>query len=258
MLRRGSDQRRNSRKSREARRGKNESFDRDSASGGGRGATRKRVDSLESSGGASDAFVLYVEGARDREILACWARRIDHDLARAIERRAVILGGRRPARAISDFRKRKKDGVSAGLKGLVVLDRDDHPDSSDPIDRDLSSPVEEGLEVFIWRRRHIESYLIVPAALRRMLGLDPDDRRIEKFVEHHEHGPESIHAKRILGPGGSLSEVLGAELRAGEIARAMRREEFHDDILDLFDRMGRVLGLSPTGPEVIVRARPQR
>jgi hypothetical protein len=179
------------------------------------------------------------------------------------------------------------------MRGLVVLDRDDHGDADAPaplraaagsVLRDPDAlagtatrclPVsdsprrpsaaafgngvpiehEEGLEVFVWSRRHIESYLLVPSALRRLLGLDAGDRRIERFVDDAEHGPDALHAKRILGAGGSLSEVLGAELRAGEIARAMRSDEFHPDIFDLFARIGRAVGLSQAGPEVVVRVR---
>ena len=72
----------------------------------------------------ADSFVLYVEGARDREILGVWARRVDTALMRCIEKNTVILGGRRPARAIADFQKR--GGRAAGYSGLVVLDRDDY------------------------------------------------------------------------------------------------------------------------------------
>lgn len=275
MLRRGSNQRKTTRKPREARRDESASDSGYSASptsssasfsasrdAGGK-APASRTSSRKNgkngsaprrsaSNGSSSAFVLYVEGARDREILACWARRIDHDLARAVERHAVILGGRRPARALSDFRKR--GGAKAGLTGLVVLDRDDHSAQTHEVDQHAMSD-ESGLEVFVWGRRHIESYLLVPAALRRLVGLDSDDRRIERFVEAEEHGPEVLHAKRILGTGGSLAEVIGMELRAGEIARAMRRDEFHPDIFDLFDRIGGAVGLSRRAPEVVVRVR---
>jgi hypothetical protein len=190
--------------------------------------------------------VLYVEGARDRQILEYWARRVDPQLARLIEGQAVILGGRRPARALSDFRKR--GGTAAGLTGLVVLDRDDHDDIGVVVD-------EDALEVFVWSQRHIESYLLVPAVLRRLVGLDPADRRIERFVENEENDSASLHAKRILGAGGSLSEVLGAQLRAEQIARAMRREDLHQDILDLFARISQAAGLCPSRPEVVVRSR---
>jgi hypothetical protein len=192
-------------------------------------------------------FVLYVEGARDRELLASWARRFDVELVRCIEQHTVILGGRQPARAVADFRKR--GGAEAGLSGLIVLDRDHH-DVLPP------EPEERGLDLFVWTLRHIESYLLVPAAIRRMLGLDTKDRRIERFVE--DHRGDGVHAKRILGAGGSLSRALGTELRAGEIARAMRSEDLHGDIHDLFREIGSRAGLTPSAaspmPEVVIRS----
>ena len=237
--------------------------------------------------GLSGQFILYVEGARDREILGCWARRLDVGLARYIEKNTVILGGRRPARAISDFRKR--GGVDAGFSGLIVLDRDDHPHAASgsvtPAENgDASSlstgsarvedgTAEAGLELFVWGLRHIESYLLVPAAIRRMLGLGADDRRVERSIDEsaviyngglrtsgtptaqHTAQHTTLHAKRILGSGGALSEALGTELRAGEIARAMRLDELHGDVHRLFDRIGRLSGLSVKGPEVVIRSR---
>lgn len=246
---------------------------------------------------ASSRFVLYVEGPRDRDILESWARRIEPSVARCIERNTVILGGRQPARAVRDFRKR--GGEEAGWTGLVVLDRDDHPEqeliaASEPNASDIlvnpegddanrsqaealnrttalnqaaalnqaTAPnvaSEEGLgglELFVWGRRHIESYLLVPAAIRRVLKISADDPRVDQALNDAAGAASdqnSLHAKRILGPGGSLSEAVGAPLRAGEIARAMRREDFHDDVLALFGRIGTLSGATPKGPEVIIR-----
>lgn len=201
--------------------------------------------------------MLYVEGARDREILECWARRSEPGLARCIEHNTVILGGRRPARALEDFRKR--GGAEAGLRGLIVLDRDDHADDHESSG---TTPREVGLETFVWSLRHIESYLLVPAALRRVLRIPVDDLRVELAIADHVSkqaavngsGSGAIHAKRILGAGGSLSEALGMELRAGEIARAMRADDLHEDVLALFRRIGTLSGLVASGPEVVVRS----
>ncbi len=227
------------------------------------------------------AFVLYVEGARDREILECWARRIDPALPRCIVRNTVILGGRRPARAILDFEKR--GGAAAGFSGLIVLDRDDRPHSASPFDGSPESgsagsivdeephraALDAGLEVFVWSLRHIESYLLVPDAIRRTLGFARDDGRIERLLQAESSGSvegsvsgtrgagrvgDSLHAKRMLGPGGALSRALGTELRAGDIARAMKVDEFHDDVHRLFGRIGTLAGLARGGPEVVIRS----
>lgn len=190
--------------------------------------------------------MLYVEGPRDRELLGCWARRVDGELARCIEQHTVILGGRQPARAVADFRKR--GGAGVGLSGLIVLDRDHH-------DALPEVPDETGLDLFVWSLRHIESYVLVPEAIRRMLRLDPEDQRIERFVA--DHAREGAHAKQLLGARGLLGDLLGAELRAGQIARSMRPEELHRDIRDLFREIGSRAGLGARAPEVVIRARPQ-
>ncbi|MAG29531.1 MAG: hypothetical protein CL908_01400 [Deltaproteobacteria bacterium] len=234
--------------------------------------------------GDTDRFILYVEGARDREILKGWARRVDPELARCLERNAVILGGRQPARAVADFRKR--GGAEAGLKGLIVLDRDHHEEdqtlgpileareegSAAELSRDSESIEggssrlaggEPGLEVFVWGLRHIESYLLVPSAIRRILRLDRKDQHVERLISEvisgsfslraSQRAPDRLHAKRILGAGGSLSEALGTELHAGEIARSMRIDELHADIEALFDRIAELAGFTSRRPEVVVR-----
>jgi hypothetical protein len=108
-----------------------------------------------------------------------------------------------------------------------------------------------------------------------MLRLGADDRTVERFIETNEpneaaggvtngirkpakagteiRAHRSLHAKRILGAGGLLSEALGAELRAGDIARAMRVEDLHGDVHDLFDRIGTLSGVAVRGPEVVIR-----
>ncbi len=271
------------------------SKERSRSSSGASGMRRPSSASRRSKAGpppeTPSRFVLYVEGPRDRDILESWARRIEPSVARCIERNTVILGGRQPARAVRDFRKR--GGEEAGWTGLVVLDRDDHPEQGviagngpnapnilmNPEGEDLnrsqaaslnrSAALNQaaapnvasegglgGLELFVWGRRHIESYLLVPAAICRVLKIAADDPRVDQALNDAAGAAfdqNSLHAKRILGPGGSLSEALGAPLRAGEIARAMRREDFHDDVLALFDRIETLSGATPKGPEVIIR-----
>jgi hypothetical protein len=168
---------------------------------------------------------------------------------RTLERSTVILGGRQPARAVDDFRRR--GGALAGFAGLVVLDRDDHHDSLAP------RMLEPGLELFIWSLRHIESSLLVPAAIRRIAPHAPDDRTLLAWIDRHEDADPRAdlaprrrvgpHAKRMLGVGGALGESLGVELRAGQIAKAMRRDELHADVHDLFARIAALRGVT-AGP----------
>jgi hypothetical protein len=186
------------------------------------------------SGPAAAALTLYVEGPRDRSILRAWAHRLIPQRASRVLGGAVILGGRQPVRALEHF-ERHCAGVP-GARALCVLDRDDG--ASAPPD-----PNGFELEFFTWSRRHIESYLIVPAAIRRALGLPEHDRRIERAIERllpgagDEDAWRDLDAKRLLGPQGALTRALGLALPLSRIARATREHELHEDVLALFARV---------------------
>jgi hypothetical protein len=178
-------------------------------------------------------FVLYVEGPSDCEILRSWARLVSPALSETVARSAVILGGRRPARAVEHF-----EGVSAeraGLRGLCVLDRDGHG----PED---GGDAPEGLEFFTWPRRHIESYLLVPTAMRRCMRMPPGDPRVsEMLLDLPRDGSEGtlrdLDAKRLLAAKSTLARELGVPLSAARIARCMSRADLHPDVLELLDRV---------------------
>lgn len=188
-------------------------------------------------GGEPQGFTLYVEGPRDRSILRAWAYRLMPIEARPLFRGCVIMGGRRPERALEHYRS------SETTRGLCVLDCDDE---NVPV-----PPAEDGLEFFTWTRRHIESYVLVPAAIERVLGLRPDDRRIERLLAAHLPEPRDavswrqLDAKQLLGRQGELSQVLGKSIPLARIARATREEELHTDVIDLFARLRDGLGPAP-------------
>jgi hypothetical protein len=195
-------------------------------------------------------FTVYVEGARDGEILRIWARRLSPPLSRALRRVMVILGGRRPERARSHLDALRDD--RPGARGLCILDRDTGAVEVDERD---------GLQAFSWSRRHIESYLLVPAAIRRAAGFDRNQLALLDVLlrEHMPEGADgslaSLDAKRLLGPKGPIAQELGRPLRAGRIARAMKEEELHPEVLQLLGRIGKELGFSLGGPHVTVRTR---
>lgn len=194
------------------------------------------------------SFVLYVEGPRDRDILSRWARTVSGRLGRAVEESSVILGGRRPARAVEHFREHR--GREAGARALCVLDRDGGA---------TLVPGEPGLEFYTWRRRHIESYLLVPDAIRRTLGMARHDLRVERLLreqlpaEDDEDAWGEVDAKRLLHPQGPLARALGRRLPPGRIARTMQRGELHPDVVDFLERLRRALGLHSREPRVVAR-----
>ncbi len=192
---------------------------------------------------AKGGFVLYVEGPRDRDILRAWAQRISPALARGIAACAVILGGRQPARAASHFRELRARDEAA--RGLCVLDRD-----GDTLGPEVGGG-EPGLAFFTWRRRHIESYLLVPDAIRRSSRTPAHDFRVARSLREllpeadDEAALVEVDAKRLLARHAPLDRLIGP-LSPGRIARAMRPEELHADVRDLFERVREGLGL-PAG-----------
>jgi hypothetical protein len=191
---------------------------------------------------SSACFALYVEGPSDLDILQVWARRLSPALARVVQHCGVILGGRQPARALEHFRELQ---LGPGeMRGVCVLDRDEQT----PVQGVLSSS-DARLEFFTWPRRHIESYLLVPAAIRRCLGLHPDDPRVARLLQRHipdegnEAGLAEIDAKRLLASRGPIARELGLTLSPAGIARCMRDEELHSDVISLFQRVREGVGL---------------
>jgi len=178
-------------------------------------------------------FILYVEGPGDRSILRAWSYRLLPDLTRPAFRSAVILGGRRPARAIEHYRREREAG---NVRALCVLDRDDESAARRPED-------EPGIEFFTWSRRHIESYLLVPDAILRAVDGSAADGRLQRMLRDHlpaaadESALRDIDAKRLLGARGALHRALGRPLPLARIARATREPELHPDVHALFARI---------------------
>jgi hypothetical protein len=153
--------------------------------------------------------------------------------ARPLFRASVILGGRQPERALEHFRENWAD--APGARALCVLDRDGGDD-------DVPDTNGYDLDFFTWRRRHIESYLLVPAAIRRALALSDGDHRVDRALEQHlppQHTPEweRLDAKRLLGTNGPLSRAFGGPLPLTKIAQATRESELDTDVHDLFARL---------------------
>ena len=190
--------------------------------------------------GRNGGCVLYLEGAADRAILDGWCKRLLPAQAVLLTRSVVILGGRQPARAVEHFRSR--GGAEAGLRGLCVLDRDD----GRSVEPDVEQP---GLEFFTWGRRHIESYLLVPAAIRRGMGLDDSDARVDRLLRDHiplmgdDPSWQELDAKRLLGRRGPLARSLGSPVPLARVARATRESELHADVHACFSHLRRALGV---------------
>jgi hypothetical protein len=186
-----------------------------------------------------------VEGPRDRDLLRTWARCVSPALAAGIGACSVILGGRQPARAVAHFRELRTRGEAE--RGLCVLDRDGGSGALRLADE------EPGLAFFTWPRRHIESYLLVPDAIRRSARAPAELRVLRALREllpaaDDEAALADLDAKRLLARHGPLDRLLGP-LPPSRIARAMRAGELHPDVQDLLERVREGLGL----PEGVLR-----
>src|SRR5690606_5273136 len=122
----------------------------------------------------------------------------------------------------------------ADARALCVLDRDTE---GAPRPRAVEEP---GLEYFTWGRRHIESYLLVPGAIRRSLRLPDDDARVERFFREALPAGETalgaIDAKPLFAVQGELQRLLGRPVRPVHVARAMFAGEIHADVRALLAR----------------------
>lgn len=199
----------------------------------------------------NEPYFVYVEGPRDGDILRSWARRMSGELARRLNQRLVILGGRRPARAIEHLSGLREDG--RGARGLCVLDRDV---SAGPIDREATH---EGLEIHVWERRHIEAYLLEPDVIRRALRITDRGltRRLADLLDvegalQAGNAPR-FDAKKLLHRNGPISRMVGRQVDAGRIARAMREEEIAPEVRGVLARIGQGLGI-PARETVVRRA----
>jgi len=192
--------------------------------------------------GPGPSLVFYVEGPRDRSILRAWAYRLMPRRARVLFQSSVILGGRRPERALEHFAGRF--GHVSGVRAICVLDRDGG-------DEALPDTNGYDLRFFTWTRRHIESYLLVPQAIRRALDLPEGDRRVERLLLEllpkagDEPAWRSLDAKRLLTQRGPIPRALGQALPLARIARSTREAELHPDVHALFGEVEGLMGPDP-------------
>ena len=128
-------------------------------------------------------------------------------------------------------------------RALCVLDRDDETGPT-PSFRE-----EADLGFFTWTRRHIESYLLVPAAIRRAVSFFEDRARLDRILRKHlppsddEEVYRELDAKRLLGTNGILPRALGRPISLARIAKVTRETELHDDVHSLFSRLRAELGI---------------
>jgi len=206
--------------------------------------------------------ILYVEGHTDLEILRAWANVLNHpvsDLLKRVFWRPTVWELRHGADGIKaqdhyDALRLVRDD----LPGLVLIDGDAHPDIQS------TEITGHGLQRLRWKRYEIESYLLHPEALKRFVeeqvGIEAAEPHIEDLKRHFEENYPPAFLKDpfadtpylkntkartdLLPPALDAAGIPGFPYtRFYEIARAMKPEEIHPEVIEKLDRIMEAFGL---------------
>ena len=206
--------------------------------------------------------ILYVEGHTDLEILRAWANVLDHPAADLLKRvfwKPTVWEPRLGADGIKaqdhyDALRLVRDD----LPGLVLIDGDAHPDIQS------TEITGHGLQRLRWKRYEIESYLLHPEALERFVelqaGIEAAQPHIEDLKRHFEENYPPAFLKDpfadtpylkntkartdLLPPALDAAGILSFPYtRFYEIARAMKPEEIHPEVIEKLDKIMEAFGL---------------
>ncbi len=198
--------------------------------------------------------VLYCEDRTDKSILEAWAKRLGHPAAAFFKNPFVhTLGGRQPREArhhLFGLRAVQKD-----IRGLLLLDSDNRNID----EHDISA---EGMSIFVWKRYEIENYLLVPAAIERLVrSLNTGGRSIERDIRTIRDelarllpspvidNPLDDHpALQAIPASKDILPALFARttFRLGKadyyrIAEVMEPEEVHPEVVEVLDQIAALL-----------------
>ena len=187
---------------------------------------------------AEKKFILYIVDESDLKILRSFAAVLDHKVLKELDNGFhYFMRGRKPEEASNHFFALQS--IQNNTKGLVLLDSDNKADSNRESSR-------KDLEIHIWERYEIESYLIHPVAIERIVG------SVTSKNPMREELPPAI-IKNPLGKHNYLKttpaskELLPAFLQNTikkpdyyKIAEGMTAEETHEDIKNFLDKLAKL------------------
>ena len=204
----------------------------------------KRITTTDLLLGQDVGAVLYVEGESDERLLAEWARILDHDARKFLERPFVRwLGGRSIKEAKEHFFALR--AAFPMLPGMCLLDGDnrDEPDEETTRSR---------LAIYRWRRYEIENYLLLPKAIKRYLRFPLHNAQVDdEFWKQVPPGTDLFgdHTSLVRVKASDeflvpMFESLGHPIPKKELyllAATMRPEEIHPEVKEKLDALVRLL-----------------
>ena len=129
------------------------------------------------------------------------------------------------------------------LQAISIRDRDDETDDTTQqniVDK-AYPPKGDGFKAYKWRRRHIENYLLHPAAIARAAGRTEDEVRAYFADKHGLALPADVtktdvvmtvrdaHGKEIMTSGSDAVDAV-FKLKRDDLAKAMLDEEVAEDV----------------------------
>jgi len=194
--------------------------------------------------------MLIVENLSDFRLLEVFAKRLGRKMPNIVP--WPWTGGSKERKQL--FQQLKSE--IKGLKAISIRDRDDQElEQVDKVTlRDKAyGPDADDLLLRVWRRRHIENYLMHPAAIARASGV-PLDVVQELMTSHALVIPPDFTSRDVadvvcLAPGKQVIQGGPTSVKASfgvqpiDIAAAMQPDEISDDVVSLIDQ---IVGLCGT------------
>jgi hypothetical protein len=202
--------------------------------------------------------VLYCEGQSDFDILRAWAEVLDHP-ARAFFAEPFFHsnGGRSPREAKAHLFALR--AIHPNMRGLLLVDGDNREIE----DREIAT---DGLAIVRWRRYEIENYLLVPAAIQRLLTPEEEalfapltaDRAIEYLrtqlpgsffddpLSDATQAAVEVPASKKLLP--QMFQAAGRPMEKSDffmLAEKMRPDEIHPDVRTVLDKIAALIPENP-------------
>jgi energy-coupling factor transporter ATP-binding protein EcfA2 len=116
----------------------------------------------------SNKKCLFVEG-KDVDLLSCFHDRLyasSHEPIAALPH--IAIGGRGGWNIVLGSRQFLRRAGGEEIIVYCILDRDYYP--QEEVAKRMKEATENGMQLHIWRRKEIENYLVVPAAIQRVIA----------------------------------------------------------------------------------------